>query len=286
MSSGVTGLVHRLKRKVAPRGVAPRLKLARLDIEKRFYRRKITHREFREALLRTGEWRSRPVWVQTSLNDFYNVEMRPTEILELMVDLVGPQGTLIMPAYPLNPDPKRGLAVDSAATSTGLLTEMFRRLPGIERSIHLYNSAVALGPDARDLTSGHHLGEYPFGVSSPYGRLIEARAHMVILGIEGLGFTPLHSVECDLHLEVPAFRDVFRDKVTYAWRRRNGESGVHTTFLRDGRTRPARLIRRLPGGVFDRFKLSNLDVQSAPAYELTQAVKDLARRGMTMYVGI
>lgn len=286
MLGDIKRVVRPVWRKAFPRGLLPRLKLARLEIERRFYRRKIGPEEFRQALLSLGQWKDRPVWVQISLNDFYNVEMRPSEILEMMLELVGPKGTLVMPAFPLDRDPDRELLIDSAPSDTGLLTEMFRRMPGIERSIHINSSVAALGPDAAYLTSEHHLGKYPWGESSPYGRLVELRGLMVGLGIVPLGFTPLHSVECALHQQSPVFRKAIREEITYVWRRRSGETGVHTTFVRKGRIRPERLVRHLPHGLLRQFRISNLTFQSAPAYEAVEALKALALRNKTIYTGL
>lgn len=285
MSGNAMRFVRRELRKVAPRGVGARLKLARLDLERRLYRRKIDHSEFRSALLSLGEWKDRPVWVQVSLNDFYNVEMRPRDIIDMMMDLVGSRGTLVMPAFPLDPDPAKELRIDSAPSSTGLVTEIFRRMPGAERSIHLYSSVAALGPDAAYLTSGHHLGPYPWGETSPYGRLIESDGLMVGLGIVPLGFTPLHNVECALHHQLPAFENKFPGEVTYAWRRRTGETGIHTTLVREGRILPGRLVRHLPPGLLRHSRVSNLTFQSAPAHDAVEALKALALRNKTIYVG-
>lgn len=273
-------------RKVAPRGVSARLKLARLDLERRTYRRKVDHHEFREALLSLGEWRDRPVWVQISLNDFYNVEMRPGEILEMMLDMVGPRGTLLMPAFPLDPDPDKELRIDSVPSGTGLVTEMFRRMPEAERSIHLYSSVAALGADSAYLTRDHHHGPYPWGDGSPYGRLVEMNGLMVGLGIVPFGFTPLHNVECVLHHQSSIFEKVFTGEVTYAWRRRSGETGVHTTLMREGRISCGRLIRHLPPGLLRRFRRSNLTFQSALAHEAVETLKALASRNKTIYVGL
>lgn len=286
MLGEIKKFVRPILRKVAPRGVLARLKLARLELEQRFYRRKISAQEFREALMSLGEWRNRTVWVQISLNDFYNVEMRPSEIIEMLLDLVAPEGTLMMPAFPLNPDPSRELRIDTVPSSTGLVTEMFRRMPGARRSIHINSSVTAIGPNADYLTSEHHLGKYPWGESSPYGRLVELRGLMVGLGIVPLGFTPLHSVECALHHDSRIFRKAIAEELTYSWRRGTGETGTHTTFVRKGWIRPARLVKHLPPGLLRRFRLSNLTFQSAPAYEAVEALKELARRNKTIYTGL
>jgi aminoglycoside N3'-acetyltransferase len=273
-------------RKRHPRGIVASMRQTRLGWEKKLYRRRIGAAEFREALLSLGEWEGRPVWVQSSWNDFFNVDMRPGEVIELMLDLVGPRGTLVMPAFPLRADPSVELAIDTAPVNTGLICELFRRMPDVRRSIHLRSSVAALGPDAEYLVAAHHLTEYPWGSLSPYGRLHELRGLMVGLGIVKLGFTPLHHVECALHHEVPLFEKVFAGEICYRWRRRNGETGVHTFLDRQGRIWPSRLRRYFPANIYREFRLSNLRFMSAPAFEAIEHAKVLARRNKTIYFGL
>jgi len=276
------GLLHK---KLFPRGITTRFREMQRSIEKRAYRRQISASEFREGLLRLGEWKSRPVWVQTSWNDFYNVAMRPSEIIEMMVDLVGQHGTLAMPAFPLRNDPAVELAIDIAPVNTGLVSEMFRRMPGAERSIHLRASVAALGPDAKAFTADHHLTEYSWGPNSPYGRLYETNGLMVGLGIVPLGFTPLHYVECVLHHEVPFFENVVFDgsTVSYRWKRKTGERGEHTFLDRNGRIWAGRLRKYFPNDIYTEFPLSNLKMSSAPARQTVDIAIALARRNKTVY---
>lgn len=276
--------VLQLVRKRYPRGITASLRLSRLGWEKKLYRRRIGVAEFRDALRSLGPWEGRPVWVQSSWNDFFNVDMRPGEIIELMLDLVGPRGTLVMPAFPLRNDPSVELLIDTAPVSTGLICELFRRMPNVHRSIHLRSSVAALGPDAEFLTADHHLTEYPWGTLSPYGRLHELRGLMVGLGIDPLGFTPLHHVECVLHKEVPQFERVFAGEITYRWRRLCGETGTHTFLDRRGRIWPRRLRRHFPPDIYREFRLSNLRFMSAPAFEAIEMAKALARRNKTIYL--
>ncbi|RYG88692.1 MAG: AAC(3) family N-acetyltransferase [Alphaproteobacteria bacterium] len=274
-----------LRKKLFPRGVTERVRDLRRSMERRVHSRKIDASEFREALLGLGEWKSRPVFVQSSWNDFYNVAMRPSEIIDMMLDLVGQHGTLLMPAFPLRNDPSVELAIDTAPVNTGLISEMFRRMPGAKRSIHLRSSVAALGPDAEALTADHHLTEYSWGPNSPYGRLYETNGLMVGLGIVPLGFTPLHYVECVLHHEVPFFENKVFDgsTVSYRWKRKTGERGEHTFLDRKGRIWAGRLRKYFPSEIYTEFPVSNLKISSAPAREAVDIAIALARINKTVY---
>ena len=88
--------------------------------------------------------------------------LRPSEMIELLLDLLGPEGTLAMPAFPIDQNPDKVFMVDRAPVYTGLLCEVFRRLPDVRRSIHLGASVCAFGPQADFLVRDHHLTRLPW----------------------------------------------------------------------------------------------------------------------------
>ena len=55
----------------------------------------------------------------------------------------------------------------------GFVTEVFRRTPGVVRSIHPTHSVSALGPLARHLTEAHHRAPSVFGTGSPWQRFAD-----------------------------------------------------------------------------------------------------------------
>lgn len=276
-------IMRRQAKNLFPHGISDYVRQRRLRIDKKLYKQKIDASTFRQALLSLGQWSGKIVWVQSSWNDFFNVDMRPTEIMALMIELVGQHGTLVMPAFPLYDDPTRQLKIDTVPSKTGLLTELFRRTPDVRRSIHLQSSVVALGPHADYLVADHHLTEYSWGPRSPYGRIYELDGLMVGLGIMPLDLTPLHYVECVLRHEVASFSNIFPDAITYDWCRRSGEQGTHTFLNRHGRIWPGLLRRHFPNEIYREFRLSNLRMMSTPiALGLDHAMA-LARRNKTLY---
>jgi aminoglycoside 3-N-acetyltransferase len=178
-----------------------------------------------------------------------------------MLDLLGPEGTLAMPAFPLDPDPQKILEIDSAPSATGLLTEIFRRHPGTLRSIHLTSSVCATGPAADFLVRDHHRDMFTWGRQSPYCRLMDVDARLVCIGLGRfvMNLTPLHSVECLLYDEVPFFRKVFAGIVRYRWVRRSGERGESEFRERIGRLRLRGYGEHFAPDSYVEHRLSNLD---------------------------
>jgi aminoglycoside N3'-acetyltransferase len=262
------------------------IRLRRLALEKKVYRREISLAELRALLVRLGFARGRVVWVQSSWNEFYNLRNKPTDVIAVMRDLLGADGTLAMPAFPLDQDPEKILDIDLAPVSTGLLTEIFRRSRDVKRSIHLSSSVCAVGPAADFLVRDHHHEFLPWGPKSPYCRLMDAEARLVGLGAGPYVsyLTPLHAVECLLYDEVPLFRRVFDGTISYRWRRRSGETGTHSYARRTGRIDPARYGRQFPAEIYDSVRLSNLQAVATDARTAIRHGLALGRRGITLYV--
>src|SRR5215470_19068004 len=105
MPSALRSTVKRIAQKVLGQGnVRDFVRTRRLWLDKKIYRRPIEVGELRQQLIDLGVTRGRTVWVQSSWNEFYNVPMKPSEVIDLLRDLIGPDGTLAMPAFPIDQD--------------------------------------------------------------------------------------------------------------------------------------------------------------------------------------
>jgi aminoglycoside 3-N-acetyltransferase len=126
------------------------------------------------------------------------------ELARLLQGLLGEQGTLLMPTSPFVGSQEdyaaRAPVFDVRRTPSrlGLLSEVFRRLPEVRRSLHPTHSVAASGRLAEELLATHHLGT-AFGETSPFYRLRHHGGLVLGLGV-GLrrAFTILHVVE-ELH---------------------------------------------------------------------------------------
>ena len=285
MPSALRSTVKRIAQKVLGQGnVRDFVRTRRLWLDKKIYRRPIEVGELRQQLIDLGVTRGRTVWVQSSWNEFYNVPMKPSEVIDLLRDLIGPDGTLAMPAFPIDQDPGKLFMVDRAPVYTGLLCEVFRRVPGVQRSIHLTSSVCAIGPNADFLIRDHHRTDMTWGKDSPFCRLMDVDARMIGLGATFNFMTPLHAVECLLYGEIPFFRQVFDGTIRYRWKRANGETGEHEFLNRGGDCRPQRLRRHFGPDICTDAKLSNLKMLAADAKPFIEHAVALGRKGITMYI--
>jgi aminoglycoside N3'-acetyltransferase len=281
LRSTVKSLAQRMLGHTDVRGF---VRTRQLWLSKRIYRQPVQIAELRQRLIDLGVTRGRTVWVQSSWNEFFNVPMRPSEVVDLLRELIGVEGTLAMPAFPIDPDPAKVFLVDRAPVYTGLLCELFRRSPCVLRSIHLASSVCAIGPNADFLIRDHHLTSMPWGKDTPFCRLMEVDARILGLGAGFNFMTPLHVVECLLHDEVPFFHQVFDGTIRYRWKRANGETGEHEFMKRTGDIRPMRLRRHFGPEICMETRISNLKMIAADAKPFIEHAVALGRRGITMYV--
>lgn len=147
--------------------------------------------------------------VHSSFDAFEGFTGRPSDVIAALVDAVAPEGTLLMPTLPFS-----GTAVawardhplfDVARTPSrmGLLTEMFRRMPGVLRSAHPTHSVAAFGKDAEAMIAGHHLARTPCGRESPFARLLDRNGKILFLGADISSLTFFHCAEEFLESRFP-----------------------------------------------------------------------------------
>jgi aminoglycoside N3'-acetyltransferase len=279
------GTAKRLAQKLLGRGdVRGFLRTRQLWLSKKIHRRLVTADELRQRLIGLGVTPGRTIYVHSSWNEFFNVPLRASEVVDLLRDLIGPGGTLAMPAFPIDPDPSKVFLVDRAPVYTGLLCEIFRRTPDVRRSIHLSSSVCAVGPNADFLIRDHHHTTMPWGKDSPFCRLMEVDARILSLGAGFNSLTPLHAAECLLYDEVPFFRRVFGDTIRYRWQRAGGETGEHEYLRRTGEIRPHLLRPYFGPEICVYSKISNLKIIAADAKPFIERTVELGRRGITMFI--
>lgn len=114
--------------------------------------------------------------------------------LACLRDTLGPDATILMPAFTFAYGRTRTWDYHASKAETGALTEYFRRQPGVLRSVHPFHSISASGPHAADFAGCTDLSS--FGPASPFARLLDADAINLALGTDFVGgATFLHHTE-------------------------------------------------------------------------------------------
>src|SRR5579872_617117 len=119
----------------------------------------------------------------------------PEEVIGALLDAVGPQGTLLMPALTYAQVPPDIYDARTARTCVGFLTEYFRTRPGTQRSLHPTHSACAVGARAAEIVSDHALDRTPCGPNSPFNRNMDLGGKILMIGCGLRPNTTMHAVE-------------------------------------------------------------------------------------------
>jgi aminoglycoside 3-N-acetyltransferase len=134
--------------------------------------------------------------VHSSLSALGYVPGGPLEVIKVLLEAVGREGTLVLPTHTwqwMN-EGCRVFDVMQTPSCVGMITEVFRNLPGVVRSMHPTHSVAAFGPRARELMAGHELAATPCGPGSPYEKILDG-GQILFLGVGLESNTAFHSIE-------------------------------------------------------------------------------------------
>ena len=151
--------------------------------------------------------------VHASFRALRPVEGGPRGVIESLLELLGPGGTLAMPSWTGRDDVPFDARTTPAAADLGVLTEIFWRMPGVRRSAHPFAFA-ARGPRADSVVSGP-LTLPPHAPASPVGRVHALDGRVLLLGVGHDANTTLHLAEllADVPYRVPHRFTELRDGV-------------------------------------------------------------------------
>jgi aminoglycoside 3-N-acetyltransferase len=144
-----------------------------------------------------GVRRGGALLVHSSLSSLGMVHGGEHVVIDALLEAVGPDGLLIMPTHTWSTVHAAQPVFHERLTPsvTGRITETFRHRPSAVRSRHPTHSVAALGAGAAQFCAGHELWSTPCSRSSPYGRLVEAGGHVLMIGVGLESFTLMHGIE-------------------------------------------------------------------------------------------
>ena len=156
----------------------------------------------------------------------------------MLLELVGPRGTLLMSTDFQRPGGwLKRLVVDGpidadifvparSPSRRGVISELFRQLPGSIRSVHPYYNVTAYGPLAKELVGEHHLSTpYVQDQHSPWYKLTTVGARVALLGRTFEVNSPIHLVEFLHPQEFP--RPIYMQRpVTMHWEDSEGRHPI------------------------------------------------------------
>jgi len=248
--------------------------------------------ELEQALRNIGVSSGQVLQVHSSSDWLCLVEGGPMKVLELLFKILGVNGTLVMPSFPFDWSDVDSLSagifdVRRSPSKMGLLTEMFRRLPGVQRSLHPTHPVCAFGQYAEYLTNSHHLDSYPFGPLSPFGRVDAMDGNILLLGVNTDSLTHVHVVEDVMGANFPI--NVYLPQIIETTVIDNqGLATPLMTRAHNPSISRLRSVRRYErewerSGVLRNARIGHIELSVIKSAQLTGCLKCWAQKGKTIY---
>jgi len=152
----------------------------------------INREHIAESLREVGVDRGDHLVVHASLRSIGAIDGGADAVIETLVEAVGDRGTVAMPSFSYTrPLPEPYFDVRTTPGKTGTLSEVFRRRPGVRRSVHPTHAVSALGPRADEFLDDH-LNCEAVGKGSPLDRIAHAGGCVLLVGVSHVANTTIH----------------------------------------------------------------------------------------------
>lgn len=223
--------------------------------------------------------------------DSLNLDIPILRILDILIDTVGKEGTILFPTYPVLSSFKflkndSIFNIKKTLSYTGFLTELARRTKGSIRSLHPTKSVCAIGALAKELTYEHHLSPYPYDYCSPYYKLTEVNGKSIGIGVDSNYFSSTHIVDDYLkdNFPVKVYHDyLFNAKcVDYDGFEKIVPTYAHILYKMKFNI-PKYFNNYIDKSIAMDFQIGGNKFFKVNSKELFSRMIELARRGITIY---
>ena len=159
-----------------------------------------------------GIMKGEHILVHSSLSKIGHINGGAFTLIDALLEVVGDEGTLLMPAFPAKGRNKDYLLENNVFDLTntpsqmGLVTETFRKMDGVKRSFHPTDSICAFGKEADYFTNAHYGNLTPYNENSPFRKLCTKQGKILMLGTTLNGAcTNLHTLEDAVSFKYPIY---------------------------------------------------------------------------------
>lgn len=129
-------------------------------------------------------------------SSFRSIGIRcPETIIDSLLRCIGTTGTLLMPALSYNQLPPNTHDNLTTPGCVGFLAEYFRQREGSMRSLHPTHSVCGYGNRAIEILMDHIQDSTPCGHHSPFNKILQTSAKILMLGCGTRPNTAMHAIE-------------------------------------------------------------------------------------------
>lgn len=256
------------------------------------YKKHYSTEELINVMKSMGMKRGSNVFIHSKWDEMYNYKGDELEFIKAILEVIGEEGTLIMPAFPLIRK-KKPFNVRKSVTAAGLLAEAFRKYPGVKRSENIQHSVCAYGPMADYLLSEHNESENPWDEKSPYFKLAAIDALVFSIGLRKYYIgTMVHCVEGVLMKSNDYYRSFFeKEKKRHDYIDYEGNEKSYYSYdmnLSNRRVSKHFGARIMTNKYFDKAccsfsKLSNVKISMYKASYVIPRMIELGKKGIDIY---
>ncbi len=252
----------------------------------------LTPQQLLRILAEQGVTATDQVMAHSSLSKLGYVEGGAPAVVDVLMDLVGQQGTLLMPSFPgngfnydhLKTDPV--FDVNNTPSNMGAITEDFRKRNGVLRSLHPTDPVCAFGKEAEWFVKDHFGQLTPYNEHSPFMKLVQKKGKILLLGVKLESVTNFHTPED----AIPNFKyPVYHEKVfTVRLKDKEGKNLTMITKVHDPQQSKKRRCNDLEpafikDGVMRKFRIGNGIGYLIDAAKMHNWLMEKYKEGITMY---
>lgn len=150
--------------------------------------------EFFNGVINTGD----TIMMHSSLSAIGWFKEGPKAVVDAFLEMVGPQGNLIMPSPTTSFSKTHFFDVRNTPSEAGLLSEVFRKKVGVRRSCVPMASFVAFGANSKDFTNKYN--SY-LDTDSPFTKLFAKNGKVILFGVDYNKCTIYHLSEERMKVE-------------------------------------------------------------------------------------
>lgn len=161
------------------------------------------------------------VIVHSSIDNLASVGIDAMWTLNYLRERVGNEGTLVLPAFPLYNEKNR---IDEGSylynpkktiSATGLITNVFLRMPGVIRSRFPWNTLAAQGPLAEKMMDKNMETDLAHGKNSAWEFCMKHHAKILFLGVRASHSTTMVHVAEDILDDIWPIMNWYENKIFY-----------------------------------------------------------------------
>ena len=245
-----------------------------------------------QALTDMGIQKGDVLLVHAALSRMGYVEGGASTVVKSLLNVLGENGHLLMPTSSndgrqldfIRQNPV--FDVRNTPSKMGAITEVFRQLPQVKRSLHPTESVACIGPNADDFVRGHFNAITAYQADSPFGKVIEKQGKILMIGVtfDNAG-TNVHCLEDALDFPFPVYHsEIFEAQIIdYTGQKHLVKTKVHNPDMSAKRYCDYLIPIFEKEGVLTKHKIGAATCLLIDAQGMFDSLKNQLAQGRTIY---